>query len=198
MNGYKKFELYQEALKFEQIEDYRDAFNSYLASAKQGYPRAQLAVAKFYLGEGLYKGIIKADRAKAIDYLEQASAGGNAEAKYRLAIILLEQKDDKSNARAFELLRDAADRKYCLAALEIAKCYFRGIGVKQSYSRTLSVIENLVYGKGVRVHVDWYDDIRTMLEEIKTLVTEQKDKLRLSGDEWCLFKDLCNDFCITD
>ena len=45
MNGYKKIELYEEAQKFETLEDYREAFNLYLASAKQGYAKAQLAVA---------------------------------------------------------------------------------------------------------------------------------------------------------
>ena len=76
MNGYKKIELYEEALKFETLEDYREAFNLYLASAKQGYAKAQLAVAKFYLGDGVYKGIIKEDKAKAVDFLNQAEAGG--------------------------------------------------------------------------------------------------------------------------
>lgn len=31
MNGYKKIELYEEAQKFEALEDYREAFNLYLA-----------------------------------------------------------------------------------------------------------------------------------------------------------------------
>lgn len=196
MNSYKKYELYQEAIKFEGLEDYKEAFNLYLASAKQGYPRAQLVVAKYYLGDGLYKGIIKVNMNKAIDYLQQAAAGGNAEAKYRLAIILLGQNENKT--LAFELLRDASDRQYYLATVEVAKCYFRGIGVKQSYSNTLTVIENLVYGRRISAQNDCYDEIKDILEEIKTLAAEQKDKMELSGDDWCLFKDLCNDFRIAD
>lgn len=198
MNSYKKFELYQEAIKFELMEDYKEAFNLYLASAKQGYPRAQLAVAKFYLGEGLYKGIIKVNIVKAMDFLEQASAGGNAEAKYRLAKILIEQSDDKNISRAFELLRDASERHYYLATFELAKRYYYGIGVQQSYKKTLVLFEKLVYGKGVYSHSECYDDIRDILEEIKTLAIEQKNKLKLTGDDWCLFKDLCNDFNIYD
>ena len=196
MNSYKKFELYQEALKFEEIEDYKEAFSSYLSSAKQGYPRAMLAVAKFYLGEGLYKGIIKADRAKAIEYLNQAANGGNAEAKYKLAVILLSQNGDEE--QAIELLHDASDRHYYLATFELAKRYYYGIGVKQSYSKTLALFERLVYGKGVYSHTECYDDIRRILEEIKFLATEKKDKIRLSGDDWCLFKDLCNDFNVAE
>lgn len=112
MNGYKKIQLYEEAIRFELLEDYTDAFNFYLASAKQGYAKSQLAVAKYYLGTGAYKGIIKPDRKKAIDYLNQAKAGGNAEAKYILAKLMLEQRYSGDMKRAVELLQDAADRKY--------------------------------------------------------------------------------------
>lgn len=198
MNGYKKYELYQEALKFEEIEDFKEAFNLYLSSAKQGYPRAQLAVAKFYLGEGLYKGIIKADKIKAIDYLNRAATGGNAEAKYRLAIILLEQNDDKSKFHAFELLSDASDRQYYLATVELAKCYYYGIGVQQNYLKTLSIFEKLVYASGTYSHLECYEDIRYILEGIKSLAADQNGKISLSGDDWCLLKDLCNDFNISD
>lgn len=198
MDSYKKFELYQEALKFEELEDFREAFNLYLSSAKQGYTRAQLAVAKFYLGDGIYKGIIKADMAKAISFLEQAATGGNAEAKYRLAIILLEQNDDKVRTRAFELLKDAADRQYCLATFELAKCYYYGIGVKQSYVKTLALLEKLVYVSAMYTHSDCYDEIRAILKEINALSDEQKANLRLSGDDWCLLKDLCSDFNVED
>lgn len=198
MDSYKKFELYQEALKFEELEDFREAFNLYLSSAKQGYARAQLAVAKFYLGDGIYKGIIKADRAKAIGFLEQAATGGNAEAKYRLAMILLEQNDDKVRTRAFELLKDASDRHYCLATFELAKCYYYGIGVKQSYAKTLALFEKLVYVSAVYSNSDCYDEICAILKEINKLSTEQKANMRLSGDDWCLLKDLCSDFSVED
>ena len=169
MNGYKKIELYEEALKFETLEDYREAFNLYLASAKQGYAKAQLAVAKFYLGDGVYNGIIKADKAKAMDFLNQAEAGGNAEAKYRLALILLEQKNSKDTARALELLQDASDRQYFLATFELAKCHYYGIGFKQSYLKTLELFEKVIYGNGAMTQIEFCCSMRKILAEIKNL-----------------------------
>ena len=182
MNGYKKIELYEEAQKFETLEDYREAFNLYLASAKQGYAKAQLAVAKFYLGDGVYKGIVKADKEKAVDFLNQAEAGGNAEAKYRLALILLERKNSKDTAHAFEL----------------AKCHYYGIGFKQSYLKTLELFEKVIYGKGAMSQIEFCCSMRKILAEIKNLEGEQKKKIGLSGDYLCLFNDLCNDLSVDD
>ena len=96
-------------------------------------------MAKFYLGDGVYRGIVKADKEKAVYFLNQAEAGGNAEAKYRLALILLERKNDKDTARALELLQDASERQYFLATFELAKCHYYGIGFKQSYLKTLEI-----------------------------------------------------------
>ena len=198
MNGYKKIELYEEAQKFETLEDYREAFNLYLASAKQGYAKAQLAVAKFYLGDGVYKGIVKADKEKAVDFLNQAEAGGNAEAKYRLALILLERKNSKDTARALELLQDASDRQYFLATFELAKCHYYGIGFKQSYLKTLELFEKVIYGKGAMSQIEFCCSMRKILAEIKNLEGEQKKKIGLSGDYLCLFNDLCNDLSVDD
>lgn len=97
MRSYKKIKLYHEAINYEILEDFKAAFDLYLASARQGYPKAQLVVAKFYLGDGIYKGIIKQDKRKAMEFLHQAADGGNAEAKYRLALMMLKESDGKSS-----------------------------------------------------------------------------------------------------
>ena len=198
MNGYKKIELYQEAVKFELLEDYKEAFGLYLASAGQGYARAQLAVAKYYLGDGVYKGVIKADTAKAIEYLKQAEGGGNAEAKYRLALILLKNNNKADTARALELLKDAADRQFYPASLEIAKCYYFGVGLKQSYVKTLEIFESITYFKNIRFKTEFYEGIRKILKELKQLVSAHKSATGLSEDDLCLLNDLCNDFCVDD
>ncbi len=198
MNGYKKIELYEEAQKFESLEDYREAFNLYLASAKQGYAKAQLAVAKFYLGDGVYRGIIKADKAKAVDFLNQSEAGGNAEAKYRLALILLENRNSKDTARAIELLRDASDRQFYLATFELAKCHYYGIGFKQSYVKTLELFEKVIYGKCALSQIEFCCSMRKILAEIKDISDEQRKKIGLSGDLLCLFNDLCSDLRVDD
>ncbi len=192
-NGYRKIELYQEAIKFERLDDYREAFNLYLASAKQGYAKSQLAVAKFYLGDGIYKGIIKPDRAKAIYYLDQAGSGGNAEAKYRLALILLQNNTKADIAQAMELLQDASDRQYLPAAYELSKCSYYGIGCKKSYAKTLEILEKLIYLKNAYSQIDSFDDIKKMLKELKVMASEHKNSAGLSGDDLCLLNDLCND-----
>lgn len=198
MNGYKKIELYEEAQKFETLEDYREAFNLYLASAKQGYAKAQLAVAKYYLGDGVYKGIIKADKAKAVNFLNQAEVGGNAEAKYRLALILLERNNSKDTARALELLQDSSDRQFFLATFEMAKCYYYGIGFKQSYLKTLELFEKVIYGKGAISQIEFCCSMRKILAEINGLADEQKKKIGLNEDYLCLFNDLCRDMNVDD
>lgn len=193
MDAYKKIELYKEALNFELLEDYRHAFDLYLTSAQQGYARAQLAVAKFYLGDGIYKGVVKKDKEKATEYLNQAASGGNVEAKYALAVILLENKNDEDTARALELLQDASERKYCQATLELAKCHYYGTGYPQSYTDTLALFGKIVYGKAQSGQRECFNVIRKILCEIKALTAEQKDKSGLSENDWCLFNDLCID-----
>ena len=198
MDAYKKIEIYKEALNFERLEDYRQAFNLYQTSAQHGYARAQLAVAKFYLGEGIYKGVVKADKAKAIEYLNQAVSGGNVEAKYRLAVILLEKRNNDDTARALELLQDASDGEYYLAALELAKCHYYGVGFPQSCGNMLALFGKIVYGKAESAQRECSDGIRKILCEIKALTPEQKDKLDLSENDWCLFNDLCDDLNVDD
>ena len=198
MDGYKKIEIYQEAEKFELLEDYREAFNLFLESAEQGYAKAQLAVAKYYLGDGVYKGIVQADRAKAIEYLNKAESGGNVEAKYRLALILLEQKNGEDIARALELLQDASDRQDFLATFELAKCHYYGIGFEQSYAKTLDLIERVIYGKGAISQIEFCCSIRKILAEIKKLPQKQKREIGLRGNYLSLFNDLCRDLDIYD
>lgn len=196
MDGFKKIELYQEAVKFEMFEDYREAFKLYLESAKQGYARAQLTVAKYYLGDGVYKGIVEADKQKAIEYLDLAQVGGNAEAKFRLAVILLESKDGKDIARALELLKDATVRMYYPAAFELARCYFYGIGCRKDYSKTLKLIGNIFYVKGACSEMERCMGIRKILCDFKALAAE--NKTGLSESDLSLFNDLCSDLNIDD
>lgn len=193
MDGYKKIELYREALKFELLEDYRQAFDLYLASAKQGYAKAQLAVAKFYLGVGVYKGIIKENKAKAADYLNRAESGGSAEAKYRHALLLLENNNTTDTERALQLLQDASDRQYYLATLELAKCNYYGIGCERNYVKTLELFEYIIYVKNACSQIECCNGIRKILAELKALISESADAMALSENDWCLFHDLCND-----
>lgn len=196
MNNYKKIELYQEAVKFELLEDYREAFNLYLASAKQGYAKSQLAVAKYYLGTGDYKGIIKYDRKKAVEFLNQAEAGGNAEAKYILAKIMLEQKYSGDIKRAVELLQDASDRKYSPASYELAKCYYYGVGCGQDYTKAIALLGRIMYAYVEPVQLEHYNGMRKILTELKGLVLEHREEILLSENDLCLFNDLCNDLDI--
>lgn len=198
MNNYKKIQLYEEAVKFELLEDYREAFNLYLASAKQGYAKSQLAVAKYYLGTGDYKGIIKYDRKKALEFLNQAEAGGNAEAKYILAKIILEQKYSGDIKRAVELLQDASDRKYSPASYELAKCYYYGVGCGQDYIKALTLLGRIMYAYVEQTQREHYNGMKKILTEIKALVSEHKETIYLSEDDRCLFNDLCNDLDVED
>ncbi len=197
MDGFKKIELYQEAGKFELLEDYREAFKLYLESAKQGYAKAQLTVAKYYLGDGIYRGIVKPDKEKALEYLELAESGGNAEAKHRLAIILLENKTSDDTVRAFELLKEAVFRQYNPAAFELAKCYFYGIGCQEDYSTALRLIGNTMYVKDAYSEMGCCIGIRKILCELKTLMSERKET-GLSESDLSLLNDLCNDLNIDD
>lgn len=199
MDGYKKIDLYQEALKFELLEDYREAFNLYCNSAKLGYAKAQLAVAKYYLSDGVYKGIIKPDRKKAIEYLNLAGSGGNAEAKYRLAIILLEQKHSGDIKLALELLQDASNRKYSLATYELAKCFYEGIGCQQSYRKALKLLGQIIYAVGDDLaQCERSNEIREILVGIKRISSGDKKTIGFTENDWCLFKDMCNDLDIED
>lgn len=197
MDGFKKIELYQDAVKFEMWEDYREAFKLYLESAKQGYARAQLTVAKFYLGDGIYKGVVKPDKEKALEYLNIAESGGNVEAKHRLAIILLENKTDEDTARALELLKDATARMYYPAACELAKCYFYGIGCQKDYATALRLIGKIMYAKGAYSEMERCIGIRKILCDIKILLSENKET-GLSDSDLSLLYDLCNDLNVDD
>lgn len=196
MRSYKKIKLYHEAINYEILEDFKAAFDLYLASARQGYPKAQLVVAKFYLGDGIYKGIIKQDKRKAMEFLHQAADGGNAEAKYRLALMMLKESDGKDVALAIDLLEDASERQFALATLELANCYFYGIGVKQNYVKTLSLLEKIVYGPCSIEQIKYYDTVRNILYEFKTLYLEHKETLGISEEYLCAFKDMCSDLDI--
>ena len=197
MDGFKKIELFQEAVKFEMWEDYREAFKLYLESANQGYARAQFTVAKFYLGDGAYKGIIEADREKAIEYLNLAESGGNVEAKHRLAILLLESGNGEDAARALELLKDATVRMYYPAACELAKCYFYGIGCRKDYATALKLIGKIIYAKGAYSEMERYIGIRKILCDIRALLSEEKET-GLSESDLSLLTDLCSDLNIDD
>lgn len=197
MNGFKKIELFQEAVKFEMWEDYREAFKLYLESAKQGYARAQLTVAKFYLGDGAYKGVIEADRKKAVEYLSLAESGGNVEAKHILAVILLESGNGEDTARALDLLKDATSRLYYPAAFELAKCYFYGTGCQKDYAAALKLIGKIIYAKGAYSEIERYIGIRKILCDIKTLLADNKET-GLSESDLSLLNDLCSDLNVDD
>ncbi|MDE6690392.1 MAG: hypothetical protein K2K04_00320 [Clostridia bacterium] len=196
MDGFKKIELFQEAAKFEMLEDYREAFKLYLKSAEQGYARAQLVVAKYYLGDGEYKGIIEQNRDKAVVYLNLAESGGNAEAKHRLALILLESSNAVETARALELLKDAAFRMYYPAVFELIKCYFYGIGCQKDYATAVRLIGRIVYAKGAYSEMECCIGIRKILCEIKALSSGNKGGLNES--DLSLLNDLCSDLNIDD
>jgi len=190
MNGNNKIEAYHKALYFEEQGDYKEAFKLYLASAKQGYPKAQLVVAKYYWGYEQYANIIPRDDEKAVDFVRKAAEGGNAEAEYIYGMILIGENGN-DNPKAIGLLLDALKRGYTLAASELAYCTCYGYGCRENYADTLHFIRIILYTGDDAVLKKCYDQICSLLAKINRIV--KNNPHALDEDSLCLFKDLCSD-----
>uniref|UniRef100_A0A8C7CXC5 DAP3-binding cell death enhancer 1-like n=1 Tax=Oncorhynchus kisutch TaxID=8019 RepID=A0A8C7CXC5_ONCKI len=95
-------------LKSAQTGDYEAAFSCFLASARQGYSKAQFNTGVCYeKGRGVCK-----DKEKALDFYSQAATGGHSQAQYRCAKLLLNSRGQQSTQQdldtAIGLLQQAA------------------------------------------------------------------------------------------
>uniref|UniRef100_A0A4W5K3H0 DAP3 binding cell death enhancer 1 n=1 Tax=Hucho hucho TaxID=62062 RepID=A0A4W5K3H0_9TELE len=95
-------------LKSAQTGDYEAAFSCFLASARQGYSKAQFNTGVCYeKGRGVCK-----DKDKALDFYSQAATGGHSQAQYRCAKLLLNSRGQQSTQQdldtAISLLQQAA------------------------------------------------------------------------------------------
>ncbi|XP_036826079.1 DAP3-binding cell death enhancer 1 isoform X3 [Oncorhynchus mykiss] len=95
-------------LKSAQTGDYEAAFSCFLASARQGYSKAQFNTGVCYeKGRGVCK-----DQEKALDFYSQAATGGHSQAQYRCAKLLLNSRGQQSTQQdldtAISLLQQAA------------------------------------------------------------------------------------------
>uniref|UniRef100_A0A8C8IZP2 Death ligand signal enhancer n=1 Tax=Oncorhynchus tshawytscha TaxID=74940 RepID=A0A8C8IZP2_ONCTS len=143
-------------LKSAQTGDYEAAFSCFLASAKQGYSKAQFNTGVCYeKGRGVCK-----DKEKALDFYSQAATGGHSQAQYRCAKLLLNSRGQQSTHQdldtAIGLLQQAASAglreepvrdglksvHYLKMAAEsgdrdallfLGQCYASGFGVSQCF-----------------------------------------------------------------
>ncbi|NP_001133520.1 death ligand signal enhancer [Salmo salar] len=95
-------------LKSAQTGHYEAAFSCFLASARQGYSKAQFNTGVCYeKGRGVCK-----DKEKALDFYSQAATGGHSQAQYRCAKLLLNSRGQQSTQQdldtAISLLQQAA------------------------------------------------------------------------------------------
>ncbi|XP_034546408.1 death ligand signal enhancer isoform X2 [Notolabrus celidotus] len=103
-------------------ENYEEAFICFVAAAREGYSKAQFNVGVCYeKGRGVTR-----DKEKALQYYQQAAAGGHRQAQYRYAKLLLTTRGHQSLEelnRAIDLLEQAASAGITKAQVCLASVY---------------------------------------------------------------------------
>ncbi|XP_068181627.1 death ligand signal enhancer isoform X2 [Antennarius striatus] len=110
------------ALENARSENYDEAFPYFVAAAQQGYSKAQFNVGVCYeKGRGVRK-----DTEKAINYYQQAAAGGHIQAQYRYAKLLLTTREHQSLEElntAITLLEQSAAAGFTKAQVCLASVF---------------------------------------------------------------------------
>lgn len=116
---------------FEASGDLQKADKWYAKSAKENYPPALHATAKFYLlGQ-----VVPPDKTLAVMLFRASAEQGYSPAKRDLAMLLLTGKAVPRDVKAgFELLTEAANDGHLESQAQLAALYFDGITGKPDYS----------------------------------------------------------------
>ncbi len=109
----------------EQLPGFPHPQHRYVKQAQQGSAKAQLLLGNDYMDDDL-RGSVPKDEAKALYWWERAAQQGEAGAYAKLGQYYLASQPE----RAVEYFRSGAKRKDTTSALELARCYRRGLGVK--------------------------------------------------------------------
>lgn len=108
--------------------------------ARQGSPQAQFKLGEMYnLGQ-----CVKKDTDSAFLYYEVAANNGHIEAQFKLGNMYASTDD---NDNAIDWYRKAAEQELAIAQIELARCYFHGLGVHENYPEALFWIYKAV-GQG--------------------------------------------------
>jgi TPR repeat protein len=100
-----------------------EELDSYRARADAGEIGAQI-----YLGWAYHEGrYVEKNKDLAKEWLERAADQDSKEAGYRLAVVLILQKD----RAGIERLRNLSKERYSPAAYELGNCYFGGVLVER-------------------------------------------------------------------
>jgi uncharacterized protein len=99
--------------------DSTKSFEWYQAAAAAGITASQVQLGKMYsAGDSVPR-----DRKLAAEWLEKAAQSGDSEAKTALAILQLQDEGAQDSSRAEELLKEAAEGGYPVAALQLGHLY---------------------------------------------------------------------------
>ena len=121
--------LYQSGV--EGVPDYKKAIYWLQMAAESGNPKAHGAIGSMYVsGHG-----VKQDTAKAIHHLELSAATGEVYSQYNLALVLRGlDKGPIDQERSTYLLKQAADRGFGPAQVDLSIHYFKGTGVELDHA----------------------------------------------------------------
>ena len=121
--------LYQSGV--EGVPDYKKAIYWLQMAAESGNPKAQGAIGSMYLnGHGVNK-----DTTKAIHHLELSAATGEVYSQYNLALVLRGVNDGPvDQERSTYWLKQAADRGFGPAQVDLSICYLKGTGVELNHA----------------------------------------------------------------
>ncbi|KAF9431399.1 hypothetical protein BGZ76_000358, partial [Entomortierella beljakovae] len=115
-------------------QDYNKAFERYIMSAEQGYPKAQYKIGRFYFdGHGVIQ-----DYSKAMEWYVRASDQGDAKAQRGIGYLYDHGHGvSQDNSKAMEWYLKAAEQGDVGAQYNIGVMYNNGYCVTQDYSKAI-------------------------------------------------------------
>lgn len=125
------------------VKDHKSALPYLELSAKRGYTRAQVKLARMYFdGDGVEK-----NYQKAADYFQAAADRGDSNSQYSLGLMLLmgDEIIPKDEKKAFTLIKEAADRGDADAQYYVFTMYRKGVGTDVDIKSAVEYLEKSAY-----------------------------------------------------
>lgn len=96
------------------------------------------------------------DELAAMSWMKKAADAGNPAARYFLASITLSgSKDKEETARAYEIMRQAADKGYTPAIISVSVALSRGRGVEKNQKESVRYLTKAAADDDFRIRFQW-------------------------------------------